>query len=482
MILSKINQSNVLVFLSVIIFSIIVWFPSKNLPYHWDSAGFVINSAQKLLQNNFQPLIVPDSDFAHPPLLIFLLAWAWKLFGQRTLVSHILMFPFLPIYLISIYFLIKKIFNQPTALVVTIASAFTPVVISEYGLIYIDLPMAALTLLGLSLWLNNEHILAVIFLSFAALIKLPALGIVLGLIIWHLWKKDIKKILYLTIPFIFFGLWLIYHFQIENWWIARPGRLANSPHTLNSLIKSIIFVGNNLFLEQGRLVFALIFLSSLIFLISKKMLKKIHKVNIFVLLLSISLLPFVLTGEYGGRYGIFLYPLYYSICTFTLFLVLKTFKLEKKIGFILIVIIPIFYSFWHPKLSASRNYIFKPSEDLSYQDMISVGLQMSNFAQNRFPQAHYFGGFPESYQLTQPYQGYVKKPLSFDQCPQFKLNPNQQQIIIYHPYSPIQIQCSIILQNIAVIPLAKFEKNGKWMELYLVNATQSAKLIKPPTN
>jgi len=478
----KTTQINLFIILSIIIFSLIVWFPTQNLPYHWDSAGFVINSARTLLNNNFNPLIVPDSDFAHPPLLIGLLALMWKLFGQSQLVSHLLMFPFLPIYLISIYYLAKKLFNLPIAIVTTIICATTPVVIAEYGLIYIDLPMAALTMLGLSLWVNKKYILSIIFLSLAALIKLPALGIVGGLVVWQLWKKQYKQIYYLLTPFISFGLWLIYHYQIENWWIARPNRLTNSPHTLSAFLKAIIFVSNNLFLEQGRLLVTVIFLLSITIIIIKKLSKKLKAIYLPVILLLISLFPFVTTGEYGARYGIFLYPLYYGVCIYTLFLVFQFYKIENKFIIISLIIPFLFFQFWHPKLSVSRNYLFKPSEDLSYQDMIKIGQQMSQFSQTKFPLAHFYGGFPESYQLTQPYQGYVNKELNFSQCPQFQLNTNWQQIIIYHPYSPVQINCSILLQQIVVVPLAYFEQNGKWVELYLVNATQSAKINKPPTN
>lgn len=471
----KAYQFDVIVIGLILVFSLIVWWPTRVLPYHWDSAGFVINSARKLLASNFSPLIVPDSDFAHPPLFIATLAMVWKLFGQNLISSHLLMLPSLPIYLISVYYLAKRLFNREVAVGTALLCATTPVVLAEYGLIYIDLPMAALNVLGLAFWTHKKYVIGTVIFTLAALIKLPVLGIVVGLFLWHTIKKEYKLLIFLVAPFVFVGLWLVYHHNIEGWWIAIPNRLSQSPNTIETLIASLIFFTSKFFLDHGRIYLTISGLAGIGYLIFKGRQKVANMYILFVLLVCGSIL-FVLSGEFGARYGIFLYPLWYSICVYAIFTVCKILHIQRFFIVIIGILVVVYITNWHPKTPASRSYEFRPSENFAYRDMIEIGMQMSTFAQKQFPKAVYYGGFPEVYQLTQPYQGYVRSPLTFYQCQNFSLDPALQQIIIFHPYSPSQLACNSWLARLFVIPLARFEQNGKWTELLLVNATESAKI------
>jgi len=476
----KKNHVDLAVIITVLLYSLLLWWPSHDLPYHWDSAGFVINSARKLLETNFNPLIVPDSDFAHPPLLITLLALSWKIFGQTLIVSHLLMLPFLPLLLISAYFLAKKLFKQNVGIATALFCATTPVVLSEYNLIYIDLPMAALTMTGLALWLYQRRILGILFFSFACLIKLPALTIVGGLIIWHLVKKEYRKTTLLLIPLVCFGLWLTYHYQIENWLIYRPGRLFTAPLTLPALWQSTKYFGIKMLFDQGRVWLSLGALLCVLYLSFTQKIAKQKEIKLIMLLFLSGSLLFIISGEFGARYGIFLLPLYYALTAQLLYQFMQAMKL--KLWFlpaIFLFTLPFIFS-WHPKIPLTDKYEFRPSENLANLDMIAIGQKMALFAQTQYPKAQYFGGFPESYQLTQAYQGYVSTPLNYADCDKFVLNPIQQQIFILHPYSPMQITCNQIIRSLIVTPLPRFEQNGKWLQLFLVNATESAKLNKPP--
>ncbi len=103
------KHADLIVAFAIFAYALIMWWPTKNLPYHWDSAGFVINSAKHLFETNFQPLVNPSLAYAHPPLITATLALMWKLFGQSPLISHLVTFPFLPTLMMGVYFIGKKL-------------------------------------------------------------------------------------------------------------------------------------------------------------------------------------------------------------------------------------------------------------------------------------------------------------------------------------------------------------------------------------
>lgn len=129
----------------------------------------------------------------------------------------------------------------------------------------------------------------------------------------------------------------------------------------------------------------------------------------------------------------------------------------------------------------SNRFEFRPSDDLSYQDIIKIGQNSAKFIENRYANAEIYGAFPEIYQLTQPFQGYVSKPLDFKLCNEFNLNPHRTQILYIHLYSPIQLSCQKVLNYSSVKLLSRFTANGKWLEIYSIDATASVKIINQPT-
>ena len=95
--------SHLAILICLLIWSLAVWWPTRFLPFHWDSAGFVHQAAQNLLATNFSPLIADGSDFAHPPLVPLLLAWVRISFPPDLLNAHLLVLPLLPLFLIRAY-------------------------------------------------------------------------------------------------------------------------------------------------------------------------------------------------------------------------------------------------------------------------------------------------------------------------------------------------------------------------------------------
>lgn len=467
------RRVDTLVVLILIIFSLIIWWPSRYFPYFWDSAGYVIPTALSFLSGQNINLISNFTNFAHPPLVTGLLAIFWKIGGPTQITSHIFMFPFLPIYLISTYWLSKKYVNRFFAIVATFMVAFSPVVLAEYLNIYVDLPAAALTLLSLSLLVYKKTYASIFVYSLAVLTKLPVLTL-LPFFYFNL-KRSNRWLI--GIPIVVFVSWLLYHYQVSGWFLTQPGKQSFVPKTVIELYEAIEYLVVDLFIEQTKWIWLIYSIIGLIILFIKKELRltSFFKYKDIIVSLVITLLFFVYINEFGIRYSLYFLPLYaISVCLIFQKIV-NVMTIPKIIILIFALLLPFSQTIvWRETTKLTTNYEISPPTDLSLIDLIRVFREMSLTLQVNHPDSQIYGGFPEIQMITEPIQGYVTQPLSFSNCNQFQFNPDKSQIIIIHPYNVSQLACRQLLDQINTTQLNHFEKNGKWIELYQVTASSSA--------
>jgi len=475
-----------LVIITIFLYSFIIWYPSRNLPYFWDSAGYIINSARQIFDVNFGSLVTDFSAYSHPPLLQILLALSWKLFGQTIQVSHILMFFFLPILLTSTYFLGKKAGNWQVGLAAAVVVATIPVVLSEYGIIYVDLPEAALITAALTLWVYKKYWQASILLTLGLLMKFIGLIIIPVMLAYMVFqpKKD-RKLHYslsLLLPIFMLALWFWYHFSQTGWWLVKPGVMERFPErNLEYYLQLIKYIITTMFWRQGSWLMTTFGMTALIYLVSVKKLKTIilnplHQSLILYVLGTIGF--FLIATEFFIRYIIFIFPV---ISIIWLSLIFKALG-DKRYFYLTVMFIASAYIFnWHPKIPPTTIYEFAPPTNMAYKDMIALGEKTAKFISGKYSDATVYGSFPQSYELTQPHQGYISKPVKFAECDKFTIDPDSTQILVIHPYAPMQIACAQLANQISTTYLARFEENGKWavvLQVNEINASQSANLQK----
>lgn len=509
------------VLVSVIVYSTAIWWPTRYLPYHWDSAGFVINATRDLRAENFAPWVAEHSDFAHPPLLMTMLGVAWNIWGESLLVSHILMWPFLPLLMMSAYWVARALLkdtkvDEPTKLAGAVGAALLsgmmPVAVAEYGIIYIDLPSGALASLALAAGMYGKFGWAGVLLTMAALIKesaliiLPALGWLAAGRIWEKenvenkdWvvklqtlakKKYWSTWVWLGLPVLVWVSWLWYHVETTGWGLVRPGRPQPTAKSLSMWWQSFGFIFGRFAWNQGRWLLTLLGVIAAVVVGGNRKLRKetwTPEWQATSGLVIFGLTIYAYSGEFATRYGLFLMPTFIALSMATIGLGLsswlsKSYRWWAMSGVALLVAW-VFYGAWWPVSkplidSSGRilvKYEFGVQEDMSYKDMILIGKQLGEFLTMAYPSAHVYGGFPEVYQLTQPYQGYVTKPFMFSKCNEFVWNPDEIQIVIVHPYSPEQQLCRLLLDAVELEPLMHIESNSKWLEVYKITGMK----IKP---
>lgn len=461
-----------LVITVICLFSLFIWWPTRDLAYHWDSAAFVIRAAEQFYQHGFNPLIAKFSEFAHPPFYPALIAASWKIFNTNRLITHLTILPFITILLISTYSLGKKFSGRPIAIYATLLTALTPFLLAEIGMPYLDLAAGALAALALTFWAYRRYRLSCITLTFAVLTKNTVILILLPFLIDILLDRSLRYRLrsYLPLipPFLVTGLWLLYHFSQTGWWLTAPGRDTVMPTSFSQYLSSLRFVFYVFFLRQGRWLLTVFALFS--YLRLRLQPSKVISRNLLLLLLTIgcTLLAFSLTGEFIPRYAIFLLPCFIILCVH---LIYSAFK--KPYNHITILTIAfVFILSLHPHSAAPANaWVFRLNEDLSYQDHIALGMKVAQFLETNYPQAFIYGGFPQSYQLTEPIMGYVSTPLNFINCADHRaprsLGEVRSSLLYLHPYHHSQIICQELLSEYPFTLLQSFKVGSIWAKLYL---------------
>ena len=460
-----------LVYLVVTAYGLTVWWPTRSLPYHWDSATFVVDAARDLLVTHFHPLVASHSDFAHPPLFVAALALAWTLCGDARLVSHPLVLPALPLAMIATYHLGKRIADRTVGATGALLFGSVAFVVAEAGQVYIDLPVGAALTAALLAWMAGRRLAASILLCGAAASKLPyplvvpaVLGVLLALD--PLRRRDLRSWLALVAPFVLVAAWLAYHLETTGWLLVRPERVVRSPGGPAALASSLVLALRLFAVGQWRWLLLAAAAAGAIWtrLVLRRPLPW-RPVLPLVTLVVAGLLFFAAVGELALRYAIFLLPPYVLACA-----VFVRAALPRRPWLLLgaAAVSALFVTTWHPHTPLTTTYVFRPDENLAYLDMISIGRRNAQWIEQKHPDAEVFGAGPEDYQLTEPWQGYVTRPLSFAACSQFQRHAGVEQLVIVHPYHQGQPTCRRLTEALGARAVKHFESNGKWLEVYLV--------------
>jgi Gpi18-like mannosyltransferase len=466
----------------LIIYSVIIWLPTRAFPFHWDSAGFVINALENLRQTNFNPPVITGSDFAHPPLFIFLAALIWKVFSQSILAQHLINLPFFILFLVSNYYLSKKILTPYLSFIIAILVGLMPIVLAEYGVIYLDLPTAALITLSLALYLSKKTMSSFIVFSLALLTKETAILALPFFILMEYPKKSLKGLSYL----LSLGPLLLYyclHYLQTGWWLIKPETAATHrfAFNFNELSLSVQFVFQELFIYQFRWVITAAFIVAIVMFYQKHhQISEIFNnkiINTFIGIITSSFVFFIFMSEFSPRYVLFVLPLMLIVSVYYLGKLLP----QITLGVLLFLFCLVNLFSWYPSPSTNSNYEFRPPEDLGYQEMIHVFRSLSAYLSVYEPQSLIYGAFPENLYLTQTYQGYVKKPLNYYPCTEYKPDKSKRSVLVIHPYSPGQITCRGLMDQYQFTPIKRFESYTKWVELYELSALPATPSAKPTT-
>lgn len=479
----------------ILLFSILFafWWTTKDIPFWWDSAGYVTAGSNYLLQNNFPSLTLGETGrtIAHPPLMMFILAFSWKIFGQSLLVAHIVNLAFASILILFTYKLGSLLSGDKfTAILIGFFSSllllFTPLFYAQLGIVYLDIATVSLAAPTIYFFCQKKFRLYFLFATLMLLIKETSLSVIGGLVIAQIiilrseinLKKHkllvLQKIFLIGSPFLVIIAWWIYHWSVMGWFFVVFEREGLPFKMVPSQIWNTFTFA---FFSQYRF---LLTIPIAIIIFFKQ--KTFFAPNVITLMSVIgAVLVFFGITEFLARYIMLTIPLIYLLFFYSLSQIIQTKSWSQTLivfSLISLVICGLFYTSWNDK-KAINSWYFPPLEDnLEYLDIISVSNQINNYLVQKHPNAHIVTSFPNTYMLTEPYQGYVKKPLNVTNCRNYESAPDNNaasptdktgdkvDFLIFHFFSPEQFRCMQIVEEKNFGKALRFEKNGKFMILY----------------
>ena len=165
----------------------VMHFPLLRLPYFWDEAGYYVPAARDLMLTG-DPVPHSTLSNAHPPLPMAYLALWWKIGGFHPSITRIAMLLVAALALLEVFRLARRVARIQVAIAAVVCTALYPVFFAQSSLAHADLPAAALTLVGLRMYVEGRRWPATLAFAFASLAKETAIVAPLVLAGWEtLW-------------------------------------------------------------------------------------------------------------------------------------------------------------------------------------------------------------------------------------------------------------------------------------------------------
>ena len=343
---------------SVIVISSIHFF------FFWDKD--ILNSKQAFyyLENGFSLLAPPDMDSGHPPLMGWLLAGLWKLFGVHLALGHLAMFPFAIGLVWQLYRFTACFVPEQNRYLVLLLIFIDTSLLCQLVILTGELILIFLFLLAVNSVLYRKYFMLTVSLLFLGIsssrgsLSCAVIGLFhLAMIFREYRLKGILKMIPRLIPIyapaiVLVGGYLVYHYLATGWIGYDPkGDHWAQLFQRNDLQGAV----RNLFIVFWRLIdFGRLFLwlagGYFLILFLKKKIRPDDKIITLLLLLIISLLVYtpsmiLYSGLLSHRYLIPVYIVFTLLIGYLLFEKTESLRI-RRILYILIAAGLLSGNFW----------------------------------------------------------------------------------------------------------------------------------------
>ena len=399
--------------------------PLLRLPYFWDEAGYYIPAARDLLLTGS---LVPHSTLsnAHPPLVMLWLAFWWKFSAFTPAVTRTSMLLVAAWALLGVWRLSRDVTNERVAAATVLCTALYPVFFAQSSMAHLDMMAAAMTLWGLAMYVERKPAATVVFLSLAALAKETAIVAPLALLAWELLcpllplRGEESECLYrrswrsfsLLLCVIPLGLWFIYHHHRTGFYLGNPEYLRyNVQATLNPL-RVALAIPVRLWHILGYLNLFFLTLAAGYAMGRSPLWERDGSarpriaINVQLVFAVVIVAYVVALSAAGGavlaRYMLPAVPLVILICVSTLYR-----RIRHWAWWVAVTCAAFVFALFVPP-----PYRIAPEDTLLYRDYIILHKMAATEVAARYGHARVLTAWPASDELTCPFLGYVKQPLT----------------------------------------------------------------------
>lgn len=399
------------------------------LPYFWDEAGYFVPAARDLMLTGS---LIPHTTLsnAHPPLVMLWLAFWWRFSAFTPAVTRTAMLLVTAFALLGLWRLARSVACSQVAIVSVVCTAVYPVFFAQSSLAHLDMMVCALTLWGLAMYVEDRRLSAIVFLSLAPLAKETAIITPFALMGWELccpllrverWQgEDLcvsggrrnRRALAFLLCMVPLVLWFLYLHHRTGFYFGNPEYLRyNLGATLNPfrialaiLIRLWHLLG---YLNMFVLTLATAYAMGQPALRNRDSAErqripiKVQLVFGAVILAHVLALS-VLGGAVLARYMLPVFPLVILICLSTLHR-----RLRYWLWWTVVTCVAFLFALLLPP-----PYRVSPEDTLLYRDYVVLHKLAADDLTARHEHARVLTAWPASDELTRPFLGYVKQPLS----------------------------------------------------------------------
>jgi len=434
---------------------VVVHISLLRLPYFWDEAGYYVPAARDLLlTGSLIPHSTPSN--AHPPLVMAYLALCWKIAGYAPVVTRVAMLAVAAFSLLGVFRLARRVANLEVAFAATLCTALYPVFFVQSSLAQVDLAAAGLTFWALLAYVEGRRGATAIWFSLAVLAKETAILAPLALVLWESSPGILPAIrnatrpgrqeedadaeesrgkgatsaerflrsLVLLCPAVPLTLWYAYHrlrtgFVFGNLEFFRYNVQATM-HPLRIFLALLMRLWQVTgYMNLYPLTLAALFAMWLPPIYDQGAAKTEPRSRIaphtqfaFAAVIAAYVLAMAaIGGAVLARYMLPVVPLVIIICASTVWRRVPMWPGMVSIAALAFV----------AALFINPPYGFSLEDNLAYRDYIELHQRAEKFLLARYPVAAVLTSWPASGELSQPWIGYVERPVRVVQIENFTL-------------------------------------------------------------
>ena len=400
--------------------------PLLRLPYFWDEAGYYIPAARDLLLTGSLIPFTTHSN-AHPPLVMLWLAFWWKFSAFAPAVTRTAMLMVAAFALLGLWRLSRDVAGEAVAVATVVCTALYPVFFTQSSMAHLDMMAAAFTLWGLAMYVERRPVATIVFLTLAPLAKETAIVTPMALLAWELLcpllggelqseptclyrsRRHALSFLLCLVPLV---LWFGYHHHRTGFYLGNPYYLRYNLQATLTPLRIVLALLIRLWHVFGYLNLFLLTLGALFAMTQSPLresdgtLRPRIAINVQLVFAAVLLANVLAESALGGavlaRYMLPVLPLVILVCVSTM-----RRRIRRWTWWIAITC-----AAFVAQLFVPPPYRIAPEDTLLYRDYVLLHKQAADELSAKYSHARVLTAWPASDELTRPFLGYVKQPLS----------------------------------------------------------------------
>ncbi len=400
--------------------------PLLRLPYFWDEAGYYIPAARDLLLSGSLIPYTTNSN-AHPPLVMMWLAFWWKFSAFTPAVTRTAMLMVAAFALLGLWRLARHVAGDAVAVATVVCTALYPVFFTQSSMAHLDMMAAAFTFWGLAMYVERRPVATIVFFALAPMAKETAIVTPLALLAWELlcpvigqqlqsgpmcFYRDKRHALSFLLCVVPLSLWFAYHHHRTGFYLGNPYYLRYNLQATLTPLRILLALLIRVWHVFGYLNLFLLTLGALFAMTHSPLresdgtLRPRIAINVQLVFAAVLLANLLTESALGGavlaRYMLPVVPLVILVFVSTMRRRIRRWTWWIAVTCAAFVV----------QLFVPPPYRIAPEDTLLYRDYVVLHKLAAERLSAEYPHARILTAWPASDELTHPFLGYVKQPLT----------------------------------------------------------------------